>query len=297
MYSLDVNFLNDRPDIKPDKRRVKGGRPKPTGSPEEKRPLYFGFAALVFFPVVAAALFGILALRNGDLERQQADLDTQLGNLEAEKKNLSSIQAETKQAEEEAQALASVFNQIKPWSAMTQDIRDRLPGSIQLASIVQQKVDLTQAAAAPAAGANTTLPKPPVSGRIEIKGLANTMNDVNDFLLTLQQSNFLKAEETKVISAELGDEKTLQLPEFPGLKREGEIKPPRLPRKVNFTISAAINDVPASELIRELDRKGAVGLVTRIESLKQRGVIPPSAAKSPAKAEAAKTETKGEKKP
>jgi type IV pilus assembly protein PilN len=293
MYGLDINFLNDRPDLKPDKRRVIA--PKPTGSPAEKRPLYLGFAAMVFFPVLAGALWGILTLRNGDLERQQADLDTQLGNLEAEKKNLSSIQAETKQAEEEAQALASVFNQIKPWSAMTQDIRDRLPSSIQLASVTQQKVDFSKAPPAPAAGANAATAAP-VSGKIEIKGLANTFNDVNDFLLTLQQSNFLRADETKVISAELGDEKTLQLPAFPGLKREGDIKPPRLPRKVSFTISTAINDVPASELIRELDRKGAVGLVTRIESLKERGVISTSASKAPANPKAA-TETNGAKKP
>lgn len=288
MYALDINFLNDRPDIKPDKRR--SGPPKPTGSPEEKRPIYLGFAALIFFPVLAGALWGILTLRNSDLERQQADLDTQLGNLEVEKKNLSSIQAEAKQAEEEAQALATVFNQIKPWSAMTQDIRDRLPSSIQLASITQQKTDLSKPQSAPADAASA---KPPVSGKIEIKGLANTFNDVNDFLLTLQQSNFLRADETKVISAELGEEKTLQLPEFPGLKREGEIKPPRLPRKVAFTISTAINDVPASELLRELDRKGAVGLVTRIDSLKERGVISPT----PAKPATAATQTNGVKKP
>ncbi len=286
MYSLDVNFLNDRPDIKPDKRR--GGRAKPTISPDDRRPLYLGFAALIFFPVLAGALWGILTLRNGDLEKQQADLDTQLGNLEAEKKNLSSIQAEAKQATEEAQSLASVFNQIKPWSAMTQDIRDRLPSSIQLASITQQKVDL----AAPAAGATPAAGKtPPVSGRIEIKGFANSFNDINDFMLTLQQSNFLRADQTKVISAELGEEKTLQLPEFPGTKREmGEFKAPRLPRKVSFTISTAINDVPASDLIRELDRKGAVGLVTRIEALKERGVISESKPKAP-------TQTDGAKKP
>lgn len=276
MYSLDVNFLNDRSEIKPDKRRNGGGR-KPSISSDDRRPLYLGVAALVFFPTLAAALLGILTLRNGDLEKQKADLDTQLGNLEAEKKNLSKIQEDAKQATAEAEALASVFNQIKPWSAMTQDIRDRLPSSVQLASIVQQKD--AAAEAAPAAG---TAPAAPVSGRIEIKGTANSFNDVNDFMLTLQQSNFLRADQTKVISAELGEERTLQLPEFPGVKREmGQFKAPRLPRRVSFTISTAINDVPASELIRELDRKGAVGLVTRIEALKERGVISESAPKSP----------------
>ena len=300
MYSLDVNFLNDRAAIKPSKRR--GGQP--SLSPDDRRPLFLGFGAMVFFPVLAMALWGILSLRNGDLERQQADLDTQLGNLEAEKKNLSSIQAETKTATEEAQALASVFNQIKPWSAMTQDIRDRLPSSVQLASITQQKVDLSAPAAAPASGAAPAAgATPPVSGKLSIKGFANSFNDVNDFLLTLQQSNFLRAEQTKVVSAELGDEKTLQLPEFPGMKREmGEFKAPRLPRKVAFEISTAINDVPASDLIRELDRKGAVGLVTRIEALKERGVISEAAPKlkvptQAAPTQAAPTQTDGAKKP
>ncbi|BAU11731.1 fimbrial assembly family protein [Leptolyngbya sp. NIES-3755] len=279
MYSLDVNFLNDRSEIKSDKKRG-GGRGKPSISPTDRRPLYLGFAALVFFPAVAAALLGILTLRNGDLEKQQADLDVQLGNLETEKKNLSKVQEEAKQATAEAEALASVFNQIKPWSAMTQDIRDRLPATIQLASITQVAPTATTP---PPAGTTPVASAAPVSSRIQIQGTASSMNDVNDFMLTLQQSNFLRADQTKVVSAELGEEKTLQIPKFPGVEREvGQFKAPRLPRRVSFTITTAINDVPASELIRELDRKGAVGLVTRIEALKQRGVISETATpKSP----------------
>ncbi|MBD1843159.1 PilN domain-containing protein [Cyanobacteria bacterium FACHB-63] len=289
MYSLDINFLKDRAESKPDKRQ--GNRPRAIMSADDRRPLFLGIAAMVFFPVLAGSLFGILTLRNGDLERQQADLDVQLGNLEVEKKNLSKVKEETKQATEEAQALATVFNQIKPWSAMTQDIRDRLPKSVQIASVAQI-APAAGAAPTPAAGA-----APPVSSRIEIKGIANSFNDVNDFMLTLQQSNFLRADQTKVVSAELGEEKALQIPEFPGVKREmGEFKPPRLPRKVSFTIATAINDVPASELIRELDRKGAVGLVTRIEALKQRGVISATPTK-PTSPTPAATQTDGAKKP
>lgn len=270
MYSLDINFLNDRPDIKPDKRR--GGRPKVSVSPDDRRPLFIGVGMLVCFPVLAGALWGVLTLKNGDLEKQQADLDVQLGTLETERKNLSSIQEQAKKATEEAQALATVFNQLKPWSAMAQDIRDRLPLNVQLASIKQ--IEPTAASGAPSAGS-------PVSGRIEITGLANSFNDVNDFLLTLQQSNFLKPGETKVVSAELGEAKTLQLPDFPGNKREGTIKAPKLPRKVKFTLTTALSEVPASELVRELDRKGAIGLVTRIEALKERGVIQSAPAATP----------------
>jgi type IV pilus assembly protein PilN len=264
--------------------------------------LFFGVAALVFFPVVAAALAGILMLRNGDLERQQADLDTQLGNLEADKKNLESIQKEAKQASDEAQALATVFNQIKPWSAMAQDIRDRLPSTVQLISIQQIKDQAAAPQPQPSPGA--IAPKP-VSGVIEIEGKANSFNDVNDFLLTLQQSNFLKAEETKLVSAELGDESTLQLPEIPGQdkpkdKQEFDIKPPKLPRRVKFKLKTAISEVPAAELIRELDRKGSVGLVNRIEALKARGIIqsstPPANAPTPSPSPGA-TQTNGATKP
>lgn len=273
MYSLDINFLNDRPEIKPDKRR--SPRAKPTVDPSDRRPLFLGFGAFIFFPAIAAALFGILTLRNGDLERQQADLDTQLGNLEAEKKNLSSIQAQTKQAIDETQALATVFNQIKPWSAMAQDIRDRLPATVQLVGIKQIDPKDQQASSTPTTTGGT---QKPVSGLIQIEGIANTFNDVNDFMLTLQQSNFLRADVTKLVSAELGEERTMQLPEFPGRENQtrSEVKPPKLPRRVTFKLQTALSDVPASELVRELNRKGAIGLVTRIEALKERGVIQPS---------------------
>jgi type IV pilus assembly protein PilN len=267
MYSLDINFLNDRPEIKPDKRR--SPKAKVAIDPSDRRPLFLGFGTLVFFPAIAAALLGILTLRNGDLERQQADLDTQLGNLESEKKNLDSIRSQAQKAIEETQALATVFNQIKPWSAMAQDIRDRLPSTVQLVGIKQ--VDPKDQVAS----SSTSGTQKPVSGLIEIDGIANTFNDVNDFLLTLQRSSFLKSNETKLVSAELGDEKTLQLPEFPGLEKSSnsELKPPKLPRRVTFKLQTALSDVPASELVRELNRKGAIGLVTRIEALKDRGVI------------------------
>ncbi|NJK52391.1 MAG: hypothetical protein HC936_05375 [Leptolyngbyaceae cyanobacterium SU_3_3] len=134
MYSLDINFLNDRPDLKPDKNR-RGGRAQPTFAASDRRPLYWGLAAGVFFPVMMLALWGILQARIADLERQQADLDSQLGNLELQKQELASINTQIKQTTEETQALASVFNQIKPWSAMAQDIRDRLPPGVQVTSI------------------------------------------------------------------------------------------------------------------------------------------------------------------
>ena len=46
-----------------------------------------------------------------------------------------------------------------------------------------------------------------------------------------------------------------------------------LPKLVQYEIRTSPSEVGASELIRELDRKGAVGLVTRIRTLQQKGVL------------------------
>lgn len=274
MYSLDINFLNDRPEYKPDAAR-RGGRPKSTFAASDRRPLYWGLAAGVFFPVVMLALWGILQAESSKLTAEQAELDSQLGNLEQQKKELASVNEQIKQTTDETQALATVFNQIKPWSAMAQDIRDRLPPGVQVTAIKQVPPAVgAPAQPAPAAG---SAPPVPVSGVVQIAGVANSFSDVNDFILTLQQSNFLQSDKTKLVDSKLGEKRTLRLPDLPGLNtnRTGTVEPPRLPQQIEFSIETALNDVPASELIRELERKGAVGLVTRIDALKDKGVIKP----------------------
>jgi type IV pilus assembly protein PilN len=275
MYSLDINFLNDRPEHKPDAAR-RGGRTKSTFVSGDRRPLYWGLAAGVFFPVVMLALWGILQAETSKLTAERDELDSQLGNLEQQKKELASVNEQIRQTTEETQALATVFNQIKPWSAMSQDIRDRLPPGVQVTAIKQVPPTTTGAAPAQPAPAAGNAQPAPVSGVVQISGVANSFSDVNDFILTLQQSNFLQGDKTRLIDSKLGERRTLRLPDLPGLSsRTGNVEPPRLPPQIEFSIETALNDVPASELIRELERKGAVGLVTRIDALKNKGVIKP----------------------
>ncbi|KAM3097787.1 PilN domain-containing protein [Phormidesmis sp. 146-12] len=278
MYSLDINFLNDRPEYKPDGAR-RGTRPRTaTFASSDRRPLYWGLAAGVFFPVVMLALWGILQAESSKLTTEQAELDSQLGNLEQQKKELAAVNEQIKQTTDETQALATVFNQIKPWSAMAQDIRDRLPPGVQVTAIKQVAPPTTGAAAqpAPSPAAGGAQPAPPVSGVIQITGLANSFNDVNDFILTLQRSNFMQSDKTRLLAAKLGTPGTLQSLNFPGsTPGGGSRETPKLPPQVEFSIETALNEVPASELIRELERKGAVGLVTRIDALKDKGVIKP----------------------
>jgi type IV pilus assembly protein PilN len=147
-----------------------------------------------------------------------------------------------------------------------QDIRDRIPKSVQIQSVKQIAASTPPQ---PATQANSTStanqPAQPTSnlaGGIEISGSARSFNDVNDFLLTLKQSAFLQSSETKIIKAELTE----------NAATSGKVK---LPSVVQYTIQSNLSNVPAANILRELERKGTFGLVTRIRTLQQRGVIQP----------------------
>jgi len=51
MYGLDVNFLNDRPEYKPN--AASRTKQRVAANPGDRRPLIFGAIAAVVFPAVA----------------------------------------------------------------------------------------------------------------------------------------------------------------------------------------------------------------------------------------------------
>jgi type IV pilus assembly protein PilN len=273
MYGLDINFLNDRPEYKPDKAKRTKTR---TAAPQTRTPLILGLLAAVILPGIAVGLLLFLQKANADLEQEQAALDTQLGNLEAKRREIGNVNKQTKEIKAETEALATVFNTVKPWSALLQDIRDRVPANVRVTGITQAattaKAPAPVASPSPGAAPVATLPQ---YGNITIAGSANDFNDVNDFLLVLQKSNFLQAGQTKLLNVEREQQsrklEPLRLKNLPTASTSEDA--PEIPRQVTFTIEAALNDVKASELLRELERKGAAGLVTRIKDLQERGVI------------------------
>jgi len=254
MYSLDINFLQDRPGFQKNSPRQK--KPK-NALPSGDLPLVYGGVAIgICIPVLVGSGLWFLQAKNTELagkitqlEQENKNLDTRIGNINKIKKQTQAVRAETK-------ALASVFNQIRPWSAMLQDLRDRIPAAVQIETINQ----------IPPENVVKGEPPPNPAGGIEIVGKARSFNDVNDFLLTLQKSSFLKPEGTKITNATLikGTKPT----SAPG--RNIVLAKPDL---VKYTIKSVMNDVPASELVRELEQKGTVGLVTRIRNLQQTGVL------------------------
>jgi len=274
MYSLDINFLKDRPLYQNTAIKKPGiNLQLPVGN---LTPLYVGVAIGICLPTVVGVSWWLLQAKNAELEQKVSQLDQESKRLDTEVANINKIKAETNKIKGETQTLVTVFDQIRPWSAMLQDLRERIPAQVQIENIkqipplppnpLQPPVNPAVSPAGSPAGSPAVNPAVNPAGGIEINGLARSFNDVNDFLLTLQQSHFLKSSETKIKTAELVN---LPLP-ISTTKKDVIIPPPQV---VKYTIQSSLSDVPASELIRELEQKGTVGLVARIRSIQKTGVI------------------------
>ncbi|NJR64800.1 MAG: hypothetical protein HC772_04915 [Leptolyngbyaceae cyanobacterium CRU_2_3] len=278
MYGLDVNFLNDRT-----QRPSEAGLRASTRVKEDPRPYYIGGAVAVALLAATTGAWALLTNQNVELEKQRANLDNQLTALQAQLSEVQNVDQQISQIESENQALATVFDQIKPWSAVLQDVRDRVPNGVQLGQIEQLAPATppapppTPASASPSPTASGEAVAPvvapvPIQPRISISGRARSFNDVNDFLLTLQQSNFLKGEDLKIVKSELVDNPAQV--EFSDQGAGGEIKV-ELPKVVSYTIEGSFTDLTASELMQDLERTLSVGLAARIQALRDRGVLKP----------------------
>lgn len=253
MYGLDINFLKDRPAYQPKGEQKKSSIKLPTGN---LTPLYLGVGVGLCLPILVGGGLWFLQVKTSELEQAIALLDEESKKLDVEIAGIKKIQGETEAVKTETKSLVTVFDQIRPWSAMLEDLRDRIPTTVQIENVKQIP---------PSPPAQGQPPSNPAGG-IEITGLARSFNDVNDFLLVLQRSRFLKSSESKITTASLVD---APLPPSSGANGV-QIKPPQV---VKYTIQSSLSDVPASELIRELEQKGTVGLVARIRALQQTGVI------------------------
>lgn len=256
MYSLEINFLKDRPEYQEEKKGTKTGGDKI--NPKDIVPVAVG---LLVAGVLVGGALGMKSYYDGENEKLQGlvgKADNSLKQIEAKKKKIAAIKEETKGINDQTEALATVFNQIKPWSALLQELRDRTPASVQIEELRQ--VEVRQIIPA-----KNQKEKPTQVNKlgIEITGLARSFNDVNDFMLLLTKSSFFSGKETELISARMQRNPTrVEVPEGSDIKVE-------LPEVVKYKIRTFLSDAPAEEILAELDRKGAVGLVNRIEELKK----------------------------
>jgi type IV pilus assembly protein PilN len=118
--------------------------------------------------------------------------------------------------------------------------------------------------------------------KLDITGTAKSFDEVNNFILTLKQSAFFNPDETQLLSTSMmapigvSPAVTPVNPTPATTPATPPVKPKKLEvRMVEYKIQTTLKRTPAADLMRELERKGAVGLVARLKSLQQQQVIKP----------------------
>jgi type IV pilus assembly protein PilN len=261
MYSLDINFLKDRSPAELNEN-------KPVRQPlniEEFKPALLGVGVGLCIPALVFVGLWFLQGQNKRLTQEIAKIEKEGKDLDVKLADIKKIKDETAGVKEQTQALVTVFDQIRPWSAMLQDLRDRIPANVQVENVKQIPPVIEK-------NAQSSKEKKPSNpaGLLEISGYARSFGDVNDFLLSMGQSKLLNAADSTISTAELVDAPPITGAIQLETKSEETIKPPQV---VKYTIKASLSNVPASELMRELEQKGTVGLVDRIRSLQKTGAI------------------------
>lgn len=118
MYNLEINFLNDRPDLL--EREVR--RQVSTTQTIDQTPILIGVGAALALNAIIGGAWFVFDRQNADLQRELDTLVATLGTKTSEVQALDQINAQTTKANQEADALATVFNQIKPWSALSLEL-------------------------------------------------------------------------------------------------------------------------------------------------------------------------------
>ncbi|MBD2188212.1 PilN domain-containing protein [Pseudanabaena mucicola] len=235
MYTLDINFLSDR--IAAAESQAVERQP----IADSQFLIYGGAVAVVALAVVGGAFVFLNAANEGvqqqlsALTAKEGELNSKLTAIKAQETELQGIQARTGE-------LVNLFVGNLPASAIADDLRKRTPVTVQVDSI-------TQASVAPT-------PEAPAASTITISGKATSYNELNDFMLLLKASPLLEDRETRLISS------TLQ--------------PPTNDKNftlVNFQIRTSVTFKNPADILSDLQKAGADGLVTRVNLLKQKGVI------------------------
>lgn len=261
MYSLDINFLNDRQERPVEKE----GRVRSSGQ-QSSMPLYLGLLAAVLLPAAVLGAWAFLNFQNQQLNERLTSVDSDLAAINQLQAQVDQINQERQSVEATTLALATVFDQIKPWSALLQDIGERTPANVRLSAVEQVDIEsLGTAAATPGAATG-------VSG-VVVRGVARTFDDVNDLMLLLKQSPYFIETKTNLATAQLTSDPT-QIEVLEGPQGAVDLQA-SLPQVVQFEIETQLSDVAASELLPQLERNLAVGLTARIRALRERGVLQP----------------------
>lgn len=247
MYPLDINFLKDRGFD--DAVETESEAPKKAAPITEKIPIVVGGIVAIVLPLLSFQHARSFEAKQAEAQSQIAEVEAQIAKRQGENQSLEQMQTQVQTAKNETQALVGVFDKIRPWSAILQEVSDRTPPGVQVDSLSQS-------------GSGNDI-------RLQISGSARSFADVNDFVLFLQRSPFFDRNGIILGNVNTGD---LSI----DITNEEEIPDNvsfTIPQGVNYSITAQLNNLPPSRLIEELQEKGSIGVLTRLKTLEQKGAI------------------------
>ena len=247
MYPLDINFLKDRGFD--DAVETVSQAPKKPAPITEKIPIVVGGIIAIVLPLLSFNYARSFEAKQAEAQSQIAEVEAQIAKRQGENQSLEQMQTQVQAAQAETQALVRVFDKIRPWSAILQEISDRTPPGVQVDSLSQS-----------GSGDNISL---------QISGSARSFADVNDFVLFLQRSPFFARNGIILGNVNTGD---LQI-EITNQEEIPDNVSFTIPQGVEYNISAQLNNLPPSDLIKQLQEKGSIGVLTRLKTLEQKGAI------------------------
>lgn len=198
--------------------------------------IYGGAIAVAALSLVGGAFLFLSSINEG-VRQEVATLTSKETELKSRIDSLKVQEEQLKAIEARTTSLVNLFVGNLPMSAIADDIRRRTPITVQVESLAQ----------ALSADGKTT---------ISLVGKATSYTELNDFILLLKASPLLSDADTKLISS------TLQAAT---VDRNFNL--------VNFQIQTALTSKPIGEILPDLQKAGADGLVARVNLLKQQGVI------------------------
>jgi type IV pilus assembly protein PilN len=245
MYNLDINFLRDRGIEK----TVDTSSLAQTKEPSiaDKIPIAAGVIIALVAPAITFGYLQSVNAKTATVEAEIKQIESEIADLGNQNKKL--VSQEIEEIETETTAFIQVFENIKSWAAIMQEVSDRTPPGVQVESLQQGGE----------AGAIS----------LSIAGVARSYNDINDFVLFLQRSPFFDGKQIKLNGASL-TEFPVEIENQDDLPDKASLE---IPPGIKYTISAPLNNVPSSQLIKEINEKGSVGLVTRLKLLESKGAI------------------------
>lgn len=248
MYNLDVNFLNDRG---VQTQEVSRSSRSSGGGPVNWTPAIIGLLVGLLFPLLAAGGWFLANRESNQIADQEAEVDGELARLEQQIAELEAIRAEADAIESDSLALVKVFDRLLPWSAILQDVSNRVPTTVRLSSVVQDGE----------------------TGALTLSGNAESYEDVNDFMLKLAASPFFEDDSVVLGEATLQEDSTqVEVTSEGDNAPEVEIEATDV---VGYSITAPLDEwsYADDEMVSLLSQLGSEGMLARVQALGAEGLL------------------------